>query len=79
MLTKEEMERRVRLILEPWDGRGILEVEGCNLSTMDSEEDPSDSEQQNSDDSIDGDDTQSFDDEIVHTSNQKDEDGDGIA
>ncbi|EPS93716.1 hypothetical protein FOMPIDRAFT_1055740 [Fomitopsis schrenkii] len=62
--TAEEMERRLRWILEPWDERGILTVEGYNEVT-DEELEEWNTEEGDSSDGAGSEETRSSEDETV--------------
>ncbi|EPS93763.1 hypothetical protein FOMPIDRAFT_1055704 [Fomitopsis schrenkii] len=80
VLTAEEMERRLRLILEPWDKRGILTAEGYNEPTAEElpqrkPEEARITEERDPSGGASGEEAQSSEDEIVLTLDQEDEDG----
>ncbi|EPS94310.1 hypothetical protein FOMPIDRAFT_1055182 [Fomitopsis schrenkii] len=83
VLTAEEMERRVRLILEPWDKRGILTAEGYNEPTDEAIRwepamDGRDSEKGGSGGGVGGEEAQSSEDKAAFASDQEDEDEDSL-
>ncbi|EPS93707.1 hypothetical protein FOMPIDRAFT_1055733 [Fomitopsis schrenkii] len=80
VLTVEETERRLRLIFEPWDKRGILTVRGYNDPTDEelqrrNPEEGRMAEEGDSSAGTNSEEAQSSEDETVLASGQEDEDG----